>query len=48
MKKQIDFKFTALVKSIQLYANNNHNGNFNAAVRDLCQRALKALGSEKK
>lgn len=46
MKKVIDFKFSALVKSIQNYANHNHNGNFNAAVRDLVQKALKAHGEK--
>ena len=38
MKKLIDFKNTA--KKIQDYANKNHNGNFNKAVRELVTKGL--------
>lgn len=42
MKKVIDFKIMGLVRSIQDYANEKHDGNFTAAVIDLCQEALAA------
>jgi hypothetical protein len=40
MKKVIDFKIMGLVRSIQDYANKAHDGNFTAAVIELCQDAL--------
>lgn len=40
MKKIINFQPMGLVRSIQDYANKVHNGNFTAAVIDLCQEAL--------
>tara|TARA_R110002020_G_scaffold465655_1_gene687196 strand:+ start:756 stop:878 length:123 start_codon:yes stop_codon:yes gene_type:complete len=38
MKKLINFN--GLEKEIQDYANKNHNGNFNEAVRSLVEKSL--------
>lgn len=38
MRKMIDFQ--GLEEKVQKYANNNHNGNFNEAVRELLKKAL--------
>lgn len=40
MKKLINFKDFTFVRSIQDYANKNHDGNFTLAVIDLCKKAL--------
>jgi len=39
-KKLIDFKDLNLVKAIQLYADENTEGNFNLAVRQLCKNGV--------
>jgi len=41
MKKLIDFKHVSQVELIQQYADKNHEGNFNLAVRTLIKAALK-------
>jgi hypothetical protein len=38
--KQIDFQSEELVKAIQLYADENTEGNFNLAVRQLCKNGV--------
>ena len=48
MKKVIRFQPQGLVRSIQDYANKNHDGNFTAAVIDLCQTALELWRSKNK
>jgi len=40
MKKLIDFQSDELVKKIQDYANKNHDGNFNEAVRELIKKGI--------
>lgn len=40
LEKVINFKDESLVKRIQHYANQNHNGNFTAAVREMCKVKL--------
>ena len=47
MKKAIDFKIMGLARSIQDYANKYHDGNFTAAVIDLCQEALAVKKTDK-
>lgn len=40
VKKLVDFKDVELVKAIQLYADENTEGNFNLAVRQLCKSGV--------
>ena len=39
-KKEINFHDSELVKAIQLYADENTEGNFNLAVRQLCKNGV--------
>lgn len=39
-KKEINFHDVELVKAIQLYADENTEGNFNLAVRQLCKTGV--------
>lgn len=47
MKKLINFKDCDFVRSIQDYANKNHDGNFTLAVIDLCKKALNKEENQK-
>ena len=39
-KKEINFHDVELVKAIQLYADENTEGNFNLAVRQVCKNGV--------
>ena len=47
VKKLIDFKDSDLVKAVQLYADENHESNFNLAVRSLCKQGILKTNSKK-
>lgn len=40
LAKLINFESEKLIEEIQRYANQNYNGNFNKAVRELCAESL--------
>ena len=48
MKKLIDFQSSSMVERIQRHANNEYNGNFNKAVRDLVCKSLPLTKDEPK